>query len=179
MNNHYEIRGENTAIFIKGRGREMETIISTSKLQSAMSFPNKWFAVWCPLRKSFYATGHPPRNGGTSKTISLHRWILGLTNPKVEVDHFDNNPLNNTDENLRPCTRAQNLQNRTIQRNNRSGYRGVSFHKRRNKWQANLRINGKYAYLGIYDTKEKAAAAVAEARRIHMPFSKEASEVAP
>ncbi|OMC99175.1 hypothetical protein BJP49_29915 [Paenibacillus odorifer] len=103
--------------------------------------------------------------------------MLRIDDPKIEVDHFDNNPLNNTDGNLRPCTREQNLQNRTIQCNNSSGFRGVCFHKKTKKWQANLRIDGKQAYLGIYDSKEAAAEVVAEARKKHMPFSKEASGV--
>lgn len=175
MKNDFEIRGDVTAVFVKNKGQTLEALISTARLPRVMEFPNKWYAAWCPSRKGYYVTGHVPKNN--KKRYLLHRWILNVEDPDKEVDHFDNNPLNNLDCNLRVVTRAENLQNRTIQANNRSGYRCVSFHKKLGKWQANLRIGGKQAYLGIYESKEEAAAVVAEARRKHMPFSKEAAEV--
>ena len=177
MKNNYEIRGEITAIFLKSGDKIVETIINTSKLEIAKSFPNTWYAAWCPSRNSYYVSGHLPRQNGRMKNITLHRWILSLKDSKMEVDHFDNDTLNNTDNNLRICTRAQNLQNRKIQRNNSSGYRGVCLHKKTGKWQANLRIDGKFKYLGLYASKEEAGKVVAEARRKHMPFSKEAAGV--
>lgn len=174
MKNAYEVRGDVTAIFVKCKGQIYEALISTHRLQKAKEFPNTWFASWCHSRKAFYVSGHLPRNGGKSKNTTLHRWILDVSDTSEEVDHFDLNPLNNTDSNLRVVTRAQNLQNRSIQSNNTSGFRGVCYHKRKGKWQANSRINGKFVYLGIFNTKEEAAAAVIESRRKHMPYSKEA-----
>ncbi|WP_078410266.1 HNH endonuclease [Priestia abyssalis] len=177
MKNEYEIRGDVTAIFVRNKGVTHEALISTHRLQKAKEFPNTWYASWCPLRKAFYVAGHLPRNGGEMKNTSLHRWILGVKDKSIEVDHYDLDPLNNTDENLREVTKAQNLQNRSLQSNNTSGYRGVCFHKKLKKWQANLRINGKYTYLGVYETKEEAAEVVKEARKKYMPFSKEAMGV--
>jgi hypothetical protein len=176
LKNAYEIRGDVTAIFVKHKGKIYETFISTHRLRRAKEFPNTWYASWCPSRKAFYVVGHLPRNRGKMKNTSLHRWILGITDKTKEVDHYDLTPLNNTDENLREVTRAQNLQNRSIQSNNKSGYRGVCLHKKTGKWQANSRINGKIVYLGIYETKEEAARVVLESRMKHMPFSKEAKE---
>ncbi|MGE7607605.1 hypothetical protein ACQKML_13440 [Peribacillus frigoritolerans] len=177
MKNHFEIRGKTTAIFVKNKGEVYETLISTDKLEKAKEFPNTWYASWCPSRKAFYVTGHPPRNGGKLTSVLLHRWILEISDKSLEVDHYNLNPLINTDDNLRVVTRAQNLQNRSVQSNNKSGYRGVCFHKKLKKWQANSRINGKFIYLGVYGTKKEAAAAVRESRKKHMPFSKEGSGV--
>lgn len=177
MKNKYEVREEVTAIFVKSKGKVLETLISTSKLTKAKEFPNTWYASWCPSRKKYYVVGHLPRNGGPLKNTSLHRWILEVSDKLIEVDHFDLNPLNNMDCNLRMVTRSQNLQNRSIQSNNKSGYRGVCFHKHRKKWQANSRVRGRQVHLGLFDTKEEAAMAVESSRRENMPFSKEAAEV--
>ncbi len=45
---------------------------------------------------------------------------------------------------------------------NKSGYVGVSWHKSKNKWQAQKKHEGKMVYLGYYDTPQEAANAVAE-----------------
>jgi hypothetical protein len=176
MKNRYEVRGTVTAIFVKHKGTTYEALISTKRLEKVLSFPNTWHASWCPFRRMFYVSGHPPRNGGKMTNIMLHRWILGVKDQALQVDHYDLNPLNNTDENLRVVTQAQNLQNRSVQANNTSGYRGVCLHKKTGKWQATCRINGKQVYLGLFATKEEAARAVRMARKKHMPFSKEARE---
>lgn len=41
-------------------------------------------------------------------------------------------------------------------RNTTSGYKGVSFHKQKGRWQAYLNIAGKMINLGFYDTPEEA-----------------------
>ena len=52
-----------------------------------------------------------PRTRLKQKLIRIHRFIM---NPPdgMEVDHIDGNPLNNCRDNLRICTRTENLQNR-------------------------------------------------------------------
>lgn len=97
--------------------------------------------------------------GINKKYYAIHRLMFLYHNgylPKI-VDHIDRNPLNNYPSNLREATAQQNALNRGIRSDNKSTYKGVSFHKQTNKWQAEIQINGKAKYLGIYDTKEKAA----------------------
>lgn len=114
------------------------------------------------VRRPVYAT-RENRVSGTKKRIAfhMHRIILGrklgreLT-PDEIVDHVNGNGLDNRRENLRLATLSQNASNRSIASNNTSGYRGVSYHKGRGKYQAYISKDGKRRYLGLYDTPEEA-----------------------
>ena len=64
--------------------------------------------------------------------------------------------LNNRFPNLRLTTESGNNRNRGINRNNTSGYVGVSYDKGRDKWEAHIKIDGKKKHLGRHDTKEEA-----------------------
>lgn len=69
----------------------------------------------------------------------LHRYILGISNSKIRVDHINRNKLDNRIENLRIANSSQNGMNREKQKNNlTSKYKGVSFDKNGNKWRANI-----------------------------------------
>jgi len=50
-------------------------------------------------------------------------------------------------------------------RRNRSGFKGV--YRQRSKWAARIRVDGRFIYIGLYSTPEKAAAAYDEAARLH------------
>jgi hypothetical protein len=104
--------------------------------------------------------------GGKSKYPRIHRLIalnfIPNNNNKPCVDHIDNDPSNNKLSNLRWSTISENNMNKSTNVRNTSGYKGVSFHKRRNKWQAYIKINGKMIYIGIYADMEDAK----EARQI-------------
>lgn len=93
--------------------------------------------------------------------------------PAAGIDHIDGNPSNNRLENLREATWSDNQQNKGIQSDNKSGFTGVIWHKRHNKWQAYIKIDGKQKHLGLFDTKEDAAEAYAEAKAKHHTFNPE------
>lgn len=93
-----------------------------------------------------------------SKFVWMHREIM-KAKKNEEVDHKNNNGLDNQKCNLRLCTDAQNAHNRRIPRNNSSGYKGVSFHKDSQKWQGLITCNYKRHHLGNYITSEEAARA--------------------
>lgn len=89
----------------------------------------------------------------------LHRLIakrMGL-NCQNQIDHIDGDGLNNQRENLRAATHSQNLMNTGKQSNNTSGYKGVTWQKREQKWLARIMVNNKLHDLGYYNTKEAAA----------------------
>lgn len=121
-----------------------------------------WRAEWAPGTKSFYAVRSLPRDAdGNNKNERMHRMILGLTDSRIKADHINHDTLDNQRHNLRPCTQAQNGANRKNQANNTSGFRGVYWNKRSNKWQAQLRFKGKRMSLGYYHTLADAADAYA------------------
>jgi hypothetical protein len=56
-------------------------------------------------------------------------------------------------------------------KNNASGYRGVSFHKKSGRWRAYITFKGRQYHLGLYDTPEQAAGAREEAEnKLYGPF---------
>ena len=85
--------------------------------------------------------------------------FLDKVENKTKVDHIDCNQLNNHINNLRYVNQSENLQNRDSTSNPSSKYKGVSFHKTKNKWQAQIKLDGKLIYLGCFTTEKDAAIA--------------------
>lgn len=82
-------------------------------------------------------------------TVEMHRFILGRP-AGMEVDHVDRNGLNNTRNNLRLATHAENMRNRCIARNNTSGFKGVHWNRKDSRRVAQMKFNGQYIYLSYY-----------------------------
>lgn len=81
----------------------------------------------------------------------------GIYNKDLVIDHINQNSLDNRRDNLRSITQHQNTMRKGHSKNNTSGYRGVVFDKRTNKWMSKIKYNYKDIYLGRYNTKEEAA----------------------
>lgn len=100
--------------------------------------------------------------------IKLHRLIMGVTDPNLEVDHIQHPPrreykVDNRRSNLRVVTHADNTKNHITQINNTSGTSGVHYCERDNKWIARISVNGERIYLGSFDNKEEAVSIRKEA----------------
>jgi hypothetical protein len=107
-----------------------------------------------------------------SKTIYLHREIMGVTDRKILIDHIDGNGLNNQKSNLRTCTHAQNRQNSRVNKSDKksSKYKGITLIKYkvkcreggfeiRKRWEARINHNKKRTYIGAFSTEIEAALA--------------------
>ena len=77
---------------------------------------------------------------------------------EFDIDHIDQNSLNNAIDNLRHVTRSENQRNKKKQSNNTSGLTGVRFHKASGKWVAEIKVDGERIHLGLFDTQKEAEA---------------------
>src|SRR5688572_23130671 len=86
------------------------------------------------------------------RTVSLHRFLMGAQAGE-EVDHRDGNKLDCRKANLRKSTRGQN--NRNVSKRSdatSSEYKGVRKHPDCDRWEANIRFQGRRRYLGLHRT---------------------------
>lgn len=126
----------------------------------------KWFALFNgKLQFPYYAARNKSRaNGGTGGAELLHRVIMSnilgreLTDDE-QVDHRDGDGLNNTRENLRLATCAENQRNKGRRPVNTSGYIGVCWHKQHQKWAASLASHGRRRHLGLFSNIHEAVVA--------------------
>jgi HNH endonuclease len=104
----------------------------------------------------------------------LHRlaWLYVFGEwPSGWLDHVNQCSTDNRIANLRLSTRFQNGQNRGKNKNNTSGFKGVFFDKRSQRWLAKIGANGHYKELGLFKSKKQAAVAYqTAARALHGEF---------
>lgn len=93
---------------------------------------------------------------GKSVSERMHR-VINNTPEGFSTDHVNTNRLDNRKENLRTCTKAQNGMNRVAQKNNKLGIKGVC--QLGNKFIAQISINKKRTYLGIFNNADDAQSA--------------------
>jgi hypothetical protein len=148
-------------------------IVSPEDFEWAMQF--KWQAqksektngvLWYARRRSV---------GPNRMSFLMHREIArraGLPD-SPDYDHKDRNSLNNTRENLRPCTRSQSNANRCkFSGKTTSKLKGAYWHKVMGKWASGIKMNGKRIPLGYFDTDVEAHEAyMAASRKYHGEFA--------
>lgn len=122
---------------------------------------------WCALKRkhTFYAVRGTP--GVRNIKIQMHRQILGT--PKGEYsDHRDGNGLNNQRHNLRVATKGQNAMSfQTLHFGKSSRFRGVCWREKRGKWEAYIKVDKTYRFLGRYGSEKEAAQAYDRAALHH------------
>lgn len=116
----------------------------------------KWYAK--KRQKTFYAVRNI-ESWPNQKHIRMHRVILQRMGYKKfsETDHKDGNGLNNQRSNLRFATTRQNQCNKRKRKDNTSGYVGVYWDKRSEKWGSQITVNHQHIHLGYFTSKQQAA----------------------
>lgn len=140
------------AIAIVPRTRGLEAIIDADDAPLAEGY--NWYAL--KDGRTNYAVRKAGRfHSNRNLLIRLHRVILAAPDDML-VDHRDCDGLNCRRANLRLATPTQNAFNRRLALNNTSGFKGVSFCKPKNKWEACIKAGGPLQRLGWFDTPEEA-----------------------
>ena len=103
---------------------------------------------WHITSAGYIATRIYSKDNKKSKIILMHRMLLNY--PKDATDHINKDTTDNRKHNLRDVSDSDNKINHRLYINNTSGYNGVTFNKRLNKWVAQLRYKNKNHYLGCY-----------------------------
>lgn len=106
-------------------------------------------------RRDGYAVA---QTGYKGKKIYMHRFIVNAQKEQ-EIDHIDGNKLNNQKSNLRVVTRSQNNYNQRPQINASSKFKGVTWHKKAQKWMATIHTKDNKIYLGVFTEEAEAAKA--------------------
>ena len=112
----------------------------------------------CHIANGYVMTGTSPKKG-------ISRIIMGVSDPKVQVDHINHDKFDNRKQNLRVVSPQQNAYNKNVYKNNESGYTGVHLYKPTGKYMAYIKADGKRKHLGYYKPVEEAYTAYVRASK--------------
>lgn len=122
-----------------------------------------WYSLRPSHSKNVYAVHSTSALG---PKLRMHRVIMGVTDPKIGIDHIDGNGLNNQKSNLRTCNQIQNGLNSRLSAKSKSGFKGVSQRKLQKSWTVKVTIEpGKKKHIGTFKCKVEAAKAYDEAAK--------------
>ncbi len=131
--------------------------------------PYRWRCITSDGHNYAARTAGPRRR---NEIVYLHRVLMEAPDG-VTVDHRDNDGLNNRRKNLRLATTSQNGMNSRMQRNNSTGFKGVSLVRRSGKFSAIIIANRKTYNLGTFSTAQEAHAAYRGAAKVlHGKFAR-------
>lgn len=108
------------------------------------------------------------------KKVKAHRLAYFMVHDECPelLDHINGLTADNRIENLRPANSSQNNMNRAIGRRNKSGGKGVSWHKKSGKWQVHVRSGGLVHYCGLFvDIDAARSARQRKASELHGEFN--------
>lgn len=101
----------------------------------------------------------------SGKSLRAHRVSYELSHAPIPdglmIDHVCHTPRCVRPNHLRLATAKQNSENmQSARRNSKSGVRGVTRKTDCDRWKAQVRHNGEYIYLGLFQSIDDAEAAV-------------------
>lgn len=164
--NNYVIDKENNIARIELHRKNAEnlwTIIDLEDLEKVINFPYTWFSKYNHTNDEYYVVAseyHPELQ--RSKQVFLHQFLTNANGK--DVDHVNNDTLDNRKSNMRVVEESNNSKNRKGRnKNNKSGYRNVSFIN--GKWIVQLQVDGKNKRLGSFDDVHEAGKFAEEMRQ--------------
>lgn len=166
--NNYVIDEENGIAKIELHRRNADnlwTIIDLDDLERVINFPYTWFAKYNHTNEEYYVVASEYHTElQRSKQVFLHQFLTNANGK--DVDHENNDTLDNRKSNLRVVAESNNSKNRKGKnKNNKSGYRNVSWDKRYGKWIVQMQIDKKNKVLGRFDDVHEAGKFAKEMRK--------------
>ena len=161
----------------------MPSLISTSKLQELFECKNGslfWKITFNKVKAGDEA-GCKLSTGYRAVRINgerhqAHRLIYQMHYGEIPlgmiIDHINCNRADNRIDNLRLCTYTQNVQNKSLNKNNKSGSKNVYWSQQEGKWGVGIRINKSKKHFGFFKDLELADLVAMEARnKFHGQFA--------
>lgn len=128
-----------TGLFTRLEGRDKGKTIAGTKDACGYCRLRVNGTEWLAHRLAWYLTyGEHPKEGHV-------------------IDHINMVKDDNRLSNLREVTRSQNAVNTGKQKNNTSGFKGVTYNKANDRWIAQIKEQGVPIYLGSFKNKVDAA----------------------
>lgn len=144
MRNKYTTKDDITEIYIASPTHGHFTcLVDTVDLPMISKYS------WCINKESTYFYCR----SSSKPKVKMHNLIMN-TKP---VDHINHNTLDNRRSNLRHCTHTENMRNSKRQNNNSSGYKGVTYCRRKKRYLCQIIYNNKNINLGYFKDKKLAA----------------------
>jgi hypothetical protein len=163
---HYQkiksIEGDIAIINIDG----YDVLIDKSDIDKVMNIN------WVICKRPKYVIHYYHIKNRKTKSLSLHRYLTNA-NKSDMIDHINRNTFDNRKSNLRLCNKSENACNAGKSLANKSGYKGVSWDKKKENWRAYIVKNNKQYYLGNFTNIENAYGAYCKAaEELHGEFAR-------
>ena len=142
-------------------------LFKTTTKRTAQHSCNAWNSR-CANKQAFTRRGAALQGTLLGKTCLAHRvaWALHCGAwPENEIDHINGNRHKNNIQNMRDVTHKVNSRNLAVPATNTSGIMGVSWHKQRKRWRADIKADKYHRHLGYFEKVEDAVAARKAAER--------------
>lgn len=111
---------------------------------------------YCFVTSNESGYGYAMSRDPDGSQIQISRLLLNLSNEDF-VDHINGNHLDNRRCNLRIATVSENSRNARIRCDNSSGFKGVSYNRRKSKYRSYINSDGRQFHIGYFDNPEDAA----------------------
>ncbi|WP_058710604.1 HNH endonuclease [Paenibacillus jamilae] len=167
MKNKIQIIGTKAVIFVPYKGERVEVLVDAVRVPDIADFRwtirfNKQGGI--PYVSGYRFIGH--RGHRLREDVYLHR-LLTTAPPGMVVDHINGDTLDNTTENLRVVSHAENRQNITVAAWSASGVRNV-YPQPNGKYRVQIGHDGELHSFGSYDSLYEAEqVAIRERHKLH------------